>query len=245
MTQTIDARPVVRDAYVHQILNDYAILEPGQTDSWKPVESKFQLGFRLNFFFALTRALERSRISLFDLRVLDLGCGTGRSARAYIDMGLPPDHVRGLDLRPSTIERARTLNPAIRIDVHDGGALPRGHNWVSTVTLFSSVAGRGARQIIADQITASLPTGGYVFHYDQRRANPFAGGDVIAPEGLFTGCSAVWRRPFGRFSCIPVMDRARGLVESRLRGSRTEASLREIVGDVVRPSHEAILLRKI
>ena len=232
------------DGFVDQILTDYGALEPGQADSWNPVGSKFQLGYRLNLFFALARALQRIEGRLEDLRVLDLGCGNGRSARMYLDMGLHPEQVRGVDLRAGTIELARKLNPAIRFELYDGGQLPTGHNWLSTTKVFSSVAGRESRQAIVERIAASLPTGGHVFFYDMRRANPFAGGDVIDPEGLFRGFRPVWRQGLGRFSGVPVRDRWRGLLTTRFGGDALAASWREIAGDTLAPSHEALLLRK-
>ncbi|HEV7384431.1 MAG TPA: class I SAM-dependent methyltransferase [Phenylobacterium sp.] len=232
------------DGFVDQILTDYSSLEPDKADSWNPVGSKFQLGYRLNLFFALARALQHIDDRLEDLRVLDLGCGNGRSARMYLDMGLRPEQVSGLDLRPGAIALARELNPAIRFDLYDGGELPTGHNWLSTTTVFSSVTGRENRQAIADQIAASLPAGGHVFYYDMRRANGFAGGDVIDPKDLFRDFRLVWRQGLGRFSGVPVRDRLRGLLTTRFSGDTLAASLREIAGDTLAPSNEALLLRK-
>jgi SAM-dependent methyltransferase len=123
-------------SFVEQILEDYRDLEPDQSDSWNPVGSKFQLGYRLNLFFALARALQRSERPLHELRVLDLGCGNGRSARMYLDMGLHPEQISGLDLRSGAIALARKLNPAIRFELYDGADLPTGHNWLSTTTVF-------------------------------------------------------------------------------------------------------------
>jgi hypothetical protein len=162
----------------------------------------------------------------------------------YLDMGLRPEQIRGLDLRPGAIALACELNPAIRFDLYDGGELPTGHNWLSTTTVFSSVAGRGSRQAIVERIAASLPPGGHVFYYDMRRANGFAGGEVIDPEQLFRNFRLVWRQGLGRFSGVPVRDRVRGLLATRLSGDRLAASLREIAGDTLAPSHEALLLRK-
>ena len=230
---------------VDQVLADYSTLEPDRADSWNPVGSKFQLGYRLNLFFALARALQRIDGQVEDLRVLDLGCGNGRSARMYLDMGLRPEQIRGLDLRSGAIALARELNPAIRFDSYDGGELPIGHNWLSTTTVFSSVAGCESRQAIVERIAASLPAGGHVFYYDMRRANGFAGGDLIEPEDLFRDFSLVWRQGLGRFSGVPVRERMRGLLTTRLGGDTIAASLLEIAGDTLAPSHEALLLRKM
>jgi SAM-dependent methyltransferase len=233
-----------REPIVDRILADYEHLEPGQSDSWNPVSSKFQLGYRLNLFYALARALQHVEPPLEDLRVLDLGCGNGRSTRMYLDMGLQPQQLRGLDLRPGAIALARKLNPAIQWDVHDGGKLPTGHNWLSTTTVFSSVAGRESRQGVVARIRESLPTGGYVFHYDARRANDFAGGDSIDAKRLFADFSLVWSQRLGRFSGVPLGNRLQGLLSGRLRGDDRTASLREMVGDALAPSNEVLLLRK-
>jgi len=234
-----------RDRVVDQILADYEQLEPAQTDSWNPVGSKFQLGYRLNLFYALATALQHVPHPLADLRVLDLGCGNGRSTRMYLDMGLQPQQLRGVDLRPGAIALARKLSPAIQWDVHDEGDLPRGHNWLSTTTVFSSVATREGRLSVVARIRDSLPRDGYVFYYDARRANPVAGNDLIEPLGLFGGFHVVWSRRLGRFSGMPLRERIRDLVASGLMGNARAASLKELVGDAVAPSQEVLLLRRI
>lgn len=233
-----------RDRVVHQILADYEDLEPGQSDAWNPVGSKYQLGYRLNLFYGLAKALRCVEHPLQDLRVLDLGCGNGRSTRMYLDMGLQPQQLRGLDLRPGAIALARKLNPAIQWDIHDGGALPSGHNWLSTTTVFSSIAGRENRQAVVARIRDSLPSGGHLFYYDSRRANPFAGNDLIEPWLLFADFNLVWSQRLGRFSGVPMGDRLQGLWAGQLRGDDRTASLREMIGDALAPSHEILLLRK-
>jgi SAM-dependent methyltransferase len=229
---------------VGQILSDYNTLEPGQSDSWNPVGSKYELGYRLNLFYALARSLQFIEPPLRDLRVLDLGCGNGRSARMYLDMGLRPEQISGLDLRPGAVELARKLNPAIQWALYDGGALPLGHNWVSTTTVFSSVEAHESRQEIAGRIRDGLPSGGYAFYYDFRRTNAFAGRELINPQLLFSGFELVWGQRLGRFASVPMRDRVRGLMASGLGGDSKTASVREMVGDMLAPSHEALLLRK-
>jgi SAM-dependent methyltransferase len=235
---------VDNERVVEQVLADYVALEPDQADAWNPARSKFELGYRLNLFYGLARALQKSDHALEDLRVLDLGCGNGRSARMYLDMGLRPDQVCGLDLRPGAIALARKLNPAIRWDVYDGGELPPGHNWLSTTTVFSSIASRERRKAVADRIRNSLPSGGYLFYYDARRANPFAGGDAIKPRELFGDFRVVWGRRLGRFSSLPLRDRLHGLMTSGFAGDARTASLRELVSDALAPSNEVLLLQK-
>ena len=241
-----DASPEVKtQRLVEQIVTDYAQLEPDETDSWSPVSTKYQLGYRLNLYYCITKAMRRIESSIPDLRIVDLGCGTGRSTRMYLDVGLRPAQVTGLDFRPGAIARARKFNPALAWDVYDGGALPTGFNFVATATVFSSVASRESRDAIVDRIRAGLPTGGYVFYYDLRNANDFAGGDLIDPEALFSGFNVLWKERLGRFATVPLNDRLRGLLKSGPKGDARTPSLRELIGDIFAPSQEAYLLQKV
>ncbi|MDB5453647.1 MAG: hypothetical protein JWO33_2225 [Caulobacteraceae bacterium] len=242
--QTEGPLRVEQDRYVEQVLTDYADLEPEGADSWNPVTSKFQLGYRLNLYYALTCALQRCETPLDALKVLDLGCGNGRSTRTYLAMGLKAAQLTGMDLRPAALASARQLNPAVDWRHHPGGPLPTGYNWISASAVFSSIAMGEARGQAADRIVQGLPPGGYLFYYDTRLANDFAGGDPISPGRLFGGLTPVWRARLGRFSAFPLAERLRGLGRTRLRGDALTPSLREMVGDVVKSSAEALLLRK-
>jgi SAM-dependent methyltransferase len=235
---------VEQDRYVDQVLADYAELEPEGADSWNPVTSKFQLGYRLNLYYALARALQRCQRPLETLKVLDLGCGNGRSTRTYLAMGLDPQQLTGMDLRPAALARARQLNPAIEWMQHGGGDLPAGYNWISATAVFSSIARGQARRQAADRIAEALPVGGHVFYYDTRLANDFAGGDPIEPLGLFDGLTPIWRTRLGRFSALPFKERVRGALDTGMRGDPLTPSLREMVSDLIKPSVEALLLRK-
>ncbi len=52
--------------------------------------------------------------------VLDIGCGPGHIARYLHERGV---EVAGVDLSPEMVEVARRLNPGLRFDVGDMGAL--------------------------------------------------------------------------------------------------------------------------
>jgi SAM-dependent methyltransferase len=206
------------DAAVGQVISDYERLEPGGADSWNPLGSKYQLGYRLAQFYALTMAIRASGVDPDSLRVLDLGCGNGRSTRMYLDLGLRPAQVVGNDLRPNAIAQARALNPAIRFELHDGGSLGAGFNWISAATVFSSVSDLAARKQIAARIWHALPPGGFLFYFDMRRANAFAGGDALTPLA--------------------------GVLRTGGRGDNLMPSLKEFAADFLRPDNEVLLLRK-
>ena len=192
-----------------QILRDYRQLEPGQGDSWNPVRSDIELGYRMGMFFALAQSLRLCQFDLADLRVLDVGSGNGRSTRVYIDLGLKPEQLVGIDFRDDTIELARALHPKItaescesdRIDYPDGS-----FNWVQAATVFSSIADHRHRHLLAREMVRSLADGGYLFYFDLRRANRFAGNDVIDVGALFAGLTVVWSSPLQVRQCFPRVD---------------------------------------
>jgi ubiquinone/menaquinone biosynthesis C-methylase UbiE len=107
-----------------QILRDYETLEPGEEDSWNPVRFDFELAYRLGMYRALVHSLRLCELPLSDLRVLDVGSGNGRSTRIYIDLGLQPEQLTGIDVRPGTLRLARKLNPSIHYRVSDGARIP-------------------------------------------------------------------------------------------------------------------------
>ena len=178
-------------AYFDQVLRDYATLEPGEADTWNPVRNETELGYRLSFLFALTRCLALCEIPLPQLRVLDVGCGNGRSTRLYLDLGLSPDQVTGLDLRPGAIALARKLNPALGFRTYDGHAIDSpaaSFNWIQLSAVFSSLADHGHRAHLAAEACRQLAPGGYLFYLDLWRANGFAG--VAAAGRVESPCEA-------------------------------------------------------
>jgi SAM-dependent methyltransferase len=115
---------IKKDSLANQVRNAYDRLEPGEADTWNPLFSEFEIAYRLSLFYWLTQALLLSPLSLESLNVLDLGCGNGRSTRMYIDLGLRPEQLMGVDVRLGTIDLARKLNPAIALRLMKAIQLP-------------------------------------------------------------------------------------------------------------------------
>lgn len=230
-----------------QILHDYETLEPAGADTWNPVAMEWELAYRLSLLFAITRALRMTGVDVAQLRVLDLGCGNGRSTRAYLDVGLHPRQLTGIDLRPGAVALARRLHPEIdyrlseraRIDFPDGS-----FNWVQVSTVFSSVTDHGHRRHLAREAMRQLEPGGHLLYFDLWKANGFAGGDVLRPEALFAELDVVWSSPIRAHECLPCVDAPAG--SERSLSNR----LREAVKPVTRslrlraPSHRLLLAHK-
>ena len=171
-----------------QVLEAYDDLEPGTSDAWNPLHSELELAHRNQLFRELAGALRGSGVNIADTQVADVGCGTGRSTRMYLELGFTPEQLCGIDLRPGAIERAKRLHPAIRFLAYDGERVPfddGAFDWVSMCGVLSSVPAGDPRRHLVGEVRRVLRPGGYFFYWDLVRTLGFAGKDVIDYERLF------------------------------------------------------------
>ncbi len=190
------AEPHVHPLFA-QVVRDYAELEPAESDTWTPLADDVELHHRAELLKHLTWAVRAAGVDVSTTRVLDVGCGNGRSTRMYVDLGWRPEMLAGLDLRPGAVAHARSRHPTISYDRYDGATIPvrnRGVGWASLCTVLSSVREPDARRHLIARIGESLAPGGFVFFWDLLRANPFAGGDPLDPAALFAPLTVVWRQ---------------------------------------------------
>jgi SAM-dependent methyltransferase len=156
------------------------------------------------------------------LRVLDVGCGVGRSSRLFVELGVRPENLLGIDFRESAIEFARRVNPAIRYQaLAELADWPAEHvDLCSQCTVFSSIREQNLRQETAKRMHQSVTENGFIFWWDILHANAFAGGDNLDPRTYFPDRSILyWRevslqpqtneairplRGLGRFVCRPL-----------------------------------------
>ncbi|RKY21306.1 MAG: hypothetical protein DRQ55_04805 [Planctomycetota bacterium] len=188
-----EPRPLAR-----QVLEDYATLEPGDSDSWNPLRREVELEHRVELLRRLTWALRAAEVDAEQLSVLDVGCGTGRSTRMYLELGLLPQQLTGIDLRPGALSRARRVHPAIRWLHTPDEAWPVEAgcmSWASLCTVLSSVRAPAARRELAAQIARAVPPGGHLFFWDRTHALDFAGADRLTPGPWFEGFEPVWESP--------------------------------------------------
>jgi SAM-dependent methyltransferase len=224
-------------------------MEPGEGDAWNPVVMEFELAYRLSLYYALTKCLRLCELPLQDLRVLDVGSGNGRSTRMYTDLGLRPEQLTGIDVRPGTLVLARKLNPSIRYRVCDGARMEfpdESYNWVQATTVFSSIADNVHRRLLAREMMRQLAPSGYVFYYDLWRSNDFAGNDIIDVRRLFAGLEVIWTSPIRAYQCLPsirnqrVFARTKASVLGRLKAIAPPF----LVSWLCAPTHRVLLARK-
>jgi SAM-dependent methyltransferase len=186
------------ERHYQQVRDDYEALEPGQSDSWNPLLRPVELEHRIELLRRLVEALRASGQNHEELSVLDVGCGNGRSTRMFLELGLRPEQLSGLDLRAGALHLARSLHPAIRwlhVDEQPWPIDTASVGWVSLCTVMSSIRAADDRRHLTAEITRVLSPGGQLFFWDRTQALDFAGGDSLDPAEWFDGLQTVWHSP--------------------------------------------------
>ena len=200
----------------------YLEMEPPGRDTWSPLDKEVELHHRTRLMLEACHAFRKIPRPADQLRVLDVGCGVGRSSRLFVELGVSPGNILGIDFRESAIEFARHVNPAIRYQ-----ALAELADWPSEhvdlctqCTVFSSIRKSDFRQETGKLMDQSAGEKGSIFWWDILHANAFAGGDKLDPRIYFPDRSVLyWRevslqpevseairplRGLGRFLCGPL-----------------------------------------
>jgi len=117
-----------------------------------------------------------TNISLDEMKILEIGCGTGFWLREFIKWGAQPENIVGLDLLPDRIEECRRLCPA-EVTVQCGSASSidstnESFDLVLQSTVFSSVLDRATKQQIAREMVRVLRADGIILWYDFFVNNP-------------------------------------------------------------------------
>ena len=241
---------IKKDSLANQVRNAYDRLEPGEADTWNPLFSEFEIAYRLSLFYWLTQALLLSPLSLESLNVLDLGCGNGRSTRMYVDLGLRPEQLMGVDVRVGTIDLARKLNPAIRFETFEGDPTVfanQGFNWLSIAGVLSSIESMETRQQLAQQIYQTLPPGGFLFYFDLYQSLNLVGGERVRPLEVFSNFKKVWSSPVRSYQFVPSGFKGRDFVEARQKGVIKQEYRLSVLNRLKRtilPTHEVVLFQR-
>ena len=153
---------------------------------------------------ALTQMLRgfmmRASCSLADLRILDVGCGTGGVLRSLVSWGAQPQNLAGVDVLEERIQLAQRLCPNISFSVADARELPfASDSWdmVILFTVISSVTNLSIQSQIASEPLRVLKPQGAVLWYDFwiNPINPDTVGITLNRiRELFPGCRLYLKR---------------------------------------------------
>jgi SAM-dependent methyltransferase len=111
---------------------------------------------------------------LGNIRVVDVGCGTGGFLRQLIDWGATPANLTGIELQQDRLDLARPRS-APEVHWHCGSlsTLPAASaDFVSAQTVMSSLLDQELRQRMAADMWRVLKPGGWCLVFDFRYNNP-------------------------------------------------------------------------
>jgi SAM-dependent methyltransferase len=152
-----------------------------------------------------------------EVRLLEIGCGTGMNLVEFLRMGFRPEHLQGIELLAQSVERARrVLPPSVGIlhgdaSVVNPSSIPAmSQDIVYQATVFSSLLDSGFQDRLAKVMWNWVRPGGGVLWYDftvNNARNPDVRGVPVArirqlfPEGVMRVQRVTLAPPLARMAC--------------------------------------------
>lgn len=206
---------------------------------WSPfheVESAHRIQ-QLHAFSSLMRRI--GRLNLEGMKILDVGCGTGRLLRLFVDMKGLPDGLYGVDIQEESLAHARKVShPDIHYNLFDGHTLPfqdAEFDLVTQFVVFSSIGLDTLRRRLASEMVRVLKPGGYVFWWDMPVTVLEAGKESLNLDELFPS--------------LPRTEIRAGMMPRPSECLRAPRGLRGLIGVILdalghRPTHVASLIQR-
>ena len=152
--------------------------------------------------------------SVADLRLTEVGCGSGGNLLELLQLGFAPRHLTGIELLPDRLAQARERLPAaLRLlagDAAEADIPPASQDLVLQATVFSSLLDDAFQQRLADALWRWLKPGGAVIWYDftvdnprnrDVRGVPVARIRALFPQGTVTARRVTLAPPLARAAC--------------------------------------------
>lgn len=139
-----------------------------------PSISPFQLFSRFEKEFAQGVLLKNHFGDLENVRLLEIGAGSGANVLSFLQLGLQRSNYFANELVPSLAEQLLRFLPSEQIFTGDATKLNEDklYDVVYASTVFSSVLNRDLARAIADKMWKLTKPGGMVLWYDIRVDNP-------------------------------------------------------------------------
>jgi ubiquinone/menaquinone biosynthesis C-methylase UbiE len=124
----------------------------------------------------LIKLLRRYQVnSLYDKRVLDVGCGTGWPLLEFTKYGAKPENLHGIDLLSNAVEEAKKINPNADFRCGNAESLPfenEAFDIVTQFTMFTSILDDNMKQNVAKEMLRILRPEGVILWYDYFVSKP-------------------------------------------------------------------------
>jgi len=174
-----------------QVARDrYSLLNP---DVWYSVAER-QRGM-LRFFAKYCGG------TLDEVRLLEIGCGTGGNLLEFLRLGFRPENLLGVELLEDRVEIARKVLPSGLVQQADAMAIslpPASYDIVFQSVVFSSLLDDAFQRDLANRMWSLVRPGGailwYDFVYDNPRNPDVRGVSVARVQELFPDGEMAFRR---------------------------------------------------
>jgi ubiquinone/menaquinone biosynthesis C-methylase UbiE len=108
-------------------------------------------------------------------KILEIGCGTGKTLASLIELGAEPQNLFGVDLLPDRIEEARSRYSNLYFECANAeklNFLNASFDLILFFTVFSSILDGDMAKNVASEAQRVLKPGGAILWYDFRFNNP-------------------------------------------------------------------------
>jgi ubiquinone/menaquinone biosynthesis C-methylase UbiE len=106
---------------------------------------------------------------LLDLKLLEIGCGSGKILQEFLNFGMPSRNLYGLDLLMNRLSQAHDQSPVSQLVNADGQVIPfrsDSFDLVIQYTALSSILDAVTRERVAAEMLRILKPGGFIIWYD-------------------------------------------------------------------------------
>src|SRR5688572_23414900 len=106
---------------------------------------------------------------LLDLKLLEIGCGSGKILQEFLNFGMPARNLYGLDLLINRLSQAHDQLPVSQLINADGQGTPfrsGSFDLVTQYTALSSILDTIIRDRVAAEMLRILNPGGFIIWYD-------------------------------------------------------------------------------
>ena len=196
---------------LERIRQEYADREKklGDSNLYSPFNTSHLFSIHQRQRATLTALRKKGINSLSDMKILEIGCGSGKILAELLNFGANPRSLFGLDLLLDRLVQADTQLPGSHFVNADGRAIPYQQNSFDLVmqyTALSSILDPAIRKRVADDMIRVLKPDGLIIWYDfwLNPTNPQTHGiRPVEIKGLFPN----YRFEFQKITLAPPLAR--------------------------------------